>query len=121
MVWGGGPLRDLQSKLEAELRRGVLQIAVLALMKERTYGYKLGKDLAAHGLETEEGTLYPILRRLEEQGFVRSSWDTRGSRPRKYYAITNQGEETLEGLLANWKRIQSALESVVDRGDPDES
>jgi DNA-binding PadR family transcriptional regulator len=99
----------------------VLQIAVLALMRERTYGYQLGKDLAANGLETEEGTLYPILRRLEEQGLVQSSWDTEGSRPRKYYQITSDGEGTLANLLAHWRRIHGALEGVIDRGDHDES
>jgi DNA-binding PadR family transcriptional regulator len=98
-----------------------LQIAVLALMRERTYGYQLGKDLAANGLETEEGTLYPILRRLEQQGLVWSSWDTEGSRPRKYYAITGKGEETLEELLSTWKRIHGALARVVDRGNEDEA
>ncbi|MHC4473724.1 MAG: PadR family transcriptional regulator [Planctomycetota bacterium] len=99
----------------------MLQIAVLALMRERTYGYQLGKDLAAHGLETEEGTLYPILRRLEQQGLVQSSWDTEGSRPRKYYKITDQGLATLAGLLQNWKRIHAALEGVVGRGGEDEA
>ena len=80
-------MKDLEEKLEAELRRGVLQIAALALMRERTYGYQLGKDLARHGLETEEGTLYPILRRLQDQGLLTSSWDTRGSRPRSVGSI----------------------------------
>ena len=50
-------MKDLESKLEAELRRGVLQIAAIALMRERTYGYQLAKDLAENGLETEEGTI----------------------------------------------------------------
>lgn len=106
-------MKELSTKLTAELRRGVLQIAVLALMRKRTYGYQLGKDLAANGLETEEGTLYPILRRLEEQGLCESSWDTGGSRPRKYYQTTEKGKETLETLLATFRRIGEALEGVV--------
>jgi DNA-binding PadR family transcriptional regulator len=106
-------LKELSTKLTAELRRGVLQIAVLALMRERTYGYQLGKDLALNGLETEEGTLYPILRRLEQQGLCESSWDTGGSRPRKYYQTTDKGKETLETLLATFRRIGEALEGVV--------
>ena len=113
-------MKDLDEKLEAELRRGVLQIAALALMRRRTYGYQLGKDLASHGLETEEGTLYPILRRLQEQGLVSSSWDTEGARPRKYYEITAQGRATLESLLASFRRIHAALESVVSGGETDE-
>ena len=106
-------MKDLSAKLTAELRRGVLQIAVLALMRERTYGYQLGKALAANGLETEEGTLYPILRRLEEQGLCESSWDTGGSRPRKYYQTTGKGRETLATLLGTFRRIGEALEGVV--------
>ena len=84
-------MKELSDKLEAELRRGVLQIAALALMREDTYGYKLGKDLARHGLDIEEGTLYPILRRLESKGLLASEWDTSGKRPRKYYRTTDEG------------------------------
>lgn len=116
-------MRELEGKLTAELRRGVLQIAVLALVRHPTYGYQLGKDLAASGLETEEGTLYPILRRLEQQGLCRSSWDTGGNRPRKYYQTTDAGIATLENLLVTFRRIGVALESVVGRdesGDDDE-
>jgi DNA-binding PadR family transcriptional regulator len=108
-------LSGAESKLEAELRRGVLQIAALALMRNPSYGYQLGKDLAEVGLETEEGTLYPILRRLEDQGLVSSTWDTEGSRPRKYYQITPAGEESLNRLLGTFRRIHDALESVVVR------
>jgi len=116
-------VKELEGKLTAELRRGVLQIAVLALMRRPTYGYQLGKDLAASGLETEEGTLYPILRRLEQQGLCTSSWDTGGNRPRKYYQTTDKGVATLENLLVTFSRIGVALETVVSRdesGDDDE-
>jgi PadR family transcriptional regulator PadR len=108
-------LSQTESKLEAELRRGVLQIAALALMRSSTYGYQLGKDLADLGLDTEEGTLYPILRRLEDQGLVASTWDTEGSRPRKYYRITDAGETTLGRLVETWRAIHRALEDVVSR------
>jgi DNA-binding PadR family transcriptional regulator len=108
------PVKDLEVKLTAELRRGVLQIAVLALMREPSYGYQLGKDLAGHGLETEEGTLYPILRRLEQQGLCESSWDTGGNRPRKYYRTTDKGRATLDNLLVTFRRIGVALEAVLD-------
>ena len=114
-------VKELHAKLEAELRRGVLQIAALALMREPTYGYQLGKDLSAHGLDTEEGTLYPVLRRLEEQGLVLSSWDTEGARPRKYYQITPAGEETLTSLLATWERIHEALAGLTGPGATDET
>jgi len=112
--------RDLESKIEAELRRGVLQIATLALMRDRTYGYKLGKDLAACGLETEEGTLYPILRRLEDQGLLESSWDTSGSRPRKYYRITSRGEVALASLVGTWRRINASIRTGLLNEGSDE-
>ena len=114
-------MKELEARLTAELRRGVLQIAALALMRESTWGYRLAQDLAAHGLFTEEGTLYPILRRLEEQGLCESSWNTKGSRPRKYYQTTSQGEQTLERLLESFTDIHRALRSLVEGEQPDES
>lgn len=110
-------MSEADTRLSAELRRGVLQIAVLALLRKRCYGYQLGKDLAERGLDTEEGTLYPILRRLEDQGLVASSWDVAGTRPRKYYEITAPGEETLDRLLGTWRRIHEALSGVVARSE----
>ena len=106
-------MKDLDSKLAQELRRGVLQIAALALMRRPTYGYRLLKELDARGLPTEEGTLYPILRRLEKQGLIGGEWNTDGSRPRKYYHITEEGEETLATLLDTWKSIHGALAELA--------
>ena len=108
---------EAEEKLTAELRRGVLQIASLALMRRRTYGYQLLKDLAAHGFETEEGTLYPILRRLEGQELVRSLWDTAGQRPRKYYEITPTGENVLATLLTAFRGIARSLDGILDQGE----
>ena len=114
-------MKELETKLAAELRRGVLQIAVLALLRGQAYGYQLLKDLSEAGLETEEGTLYPILRRLEQQGLVASTWDTEGARPRKYYTITPRGAETLESSLGAWQHIHAALEALVGRGAEDDA
>ena len=108
-------MKDLEVKLAAELRRGVLQIAALALMREATYGYQLLKDLAGLGLETEEGTLSPILRRPEAQGLVERTWRTDGPRPRKYYLLTDPGRETLERLFTAWRGIRGALENLESR------
>lgn len=108
-------MSDTEGKLQAELRRGVIQVAALALTRRETYGYQIAKDLAEHGLVAEEGTLYPILRRLEEQGLVESTWNTKGSRPRKYYHITDAGERTLEGLMTTWRRIHDTLLEVVEQ------
>ena len=109
-------MKQLETKLAAELRRGVLQIAVLALLRKQAYGYQLLKELSAAGLETEEGTLYPILRRLEQQELVASTWSTEGARPRKYYKITSRGLETLDSFLGTWHQIHAALEKLVGQG-----
>ena len=97
-----------------ELKRGVLQVAVLALLRRRTYGYDLLRVLAERGFPAEEGTLYPVLRRLEGEGLLRSEWDTTGSRPRKYYVATATGHAALESLALEWSRLDTALRSILD-------
>jgi DNA-binding PadR family transcriptional regulator len=103
-------------KIGAELKRGLVQIAALSLLKERLYGYQLVKILAAAGLETEEGTLYPLLRRLETQGLLDSEWDTAGSRPRKYYVLSKEGLAALPELEAAWVEISGAASRVLAKG-----
>lgn len=106
-----------QVRTETELRRGVLQVAILALLRRRTYGYDLLRVLAERGLPTEEGTIYPVLRRLESEGLLTASWDTTGSRPRKYYESTDEGEAALRSLLASWDRVDGALRSICTPPD----
>lgn len=112
-------MRDLDAKLEAELKRGILQIAVLSLLREARYGYQIGRMLADNGLAVEEGTLYPILRRMEEQGLLESSWVTEQARPRKYYRTTTDGDESLAALLLAWGRVDEALRRVLAIAAPD--
>jgi DNA-binding PadR family transcriptional regulator len=112
-------LTDSEARLSAELRRGVLQIAALALMRRPTWGYQLLKDLADRGLQTEEGTLYPVLRRLEQQGLVRSAWETSGVRPRKYYSTTEAGRAALQGLRGEFEVISRALLGLLGDGGSD--
>lgn len=119
---------SFQERTEAEIRRGVLQVSVLALLRRPTYGYDLIRNLADRDLNVEEGTLYPILRRLESKGLLKASWDTTGSRPRKYYESTDEGKAALSALYAEWTRIDEALRRIVqealdddgrDNGQPD--
>ena len=100
-------------KIGAELRRGLIQIAALSLLHERLYGYQLVKILAAAGLETEEGTLYPLLRRLEAQGLLESEWDTAGTRPRKYYVLSEEGVKALPQLENVWSEISGAVGKIL--------
>jgi DNA-binding PadR family transcriptional regulator len=70
--------------------------------------------LAERGLPSEEGTLYPVLRRLEGEGLLRSEWDTTGARPRKYYQSTEAGVAAMERLAAEWSRVDGSLRAILD-------
>ena len=83
-----------------ELRRGTIVLACLRLLREAGYGYSLLEQLASHGFETDANTLYPLLRRLEKQGYLESEWNTDQSRPRKFYLTSDEGERLAETLTA---------------------
>ena len=99
--------------VEAELRRGVLQLVALCLLEAPRYGYDLVRLLAQAGFEVEEGTLYPILRRLELQGTLASSWDTGGARPRKYYRLSPEGRRQRAELALAWRRVRDATDAAL--------
>lgn len=104
---------NFQDRAQAELKRGVLQLAVLASLRAPTYGYDLLKVLEQAGIPTEEGTLYPILRRLDKEGLLAAEWNTSGTRPRKYYRTTDRGQDVLDALVADWTGVTRALERVL--------
>jgi PadR family transcriptional regulator PadR len=107
-------VRPIDTKLETELRRGIFQIAVLSLLREPRYGYLVGQVLAENGLAVEEGTLYPLLRRMEEQGLLESWWLTEEARPRKYYRTTPDGVESLALLVETWGRVDASLRRILE-------
>jgi PadR family transcriptional regulator PadR len=111
-------VRHVDLKLETELKRGILQIAVLSLLVEPRYGYQIGRLLADGGLAVEEGTLYPLLRRMEEQELLESWWATESARPRKYYRTTADGRETLAVMLEVWKRVDESLRRILEAPAP---
>lgn len=100
-------------KLEAELRRGVLVLAVLAGLRTPQYGYSLRQALASAGLSIEEGTLYPLLRRLEVQGVLESSWNTEGSAPRRYYRLSPDGLRLYEAMTRSWRRQVDVMDALL--------
>ena len=100
-------------KLILELRRGIITLAVLSQLDEEQYGYSLIQLLAEKGLQVEQGTLYPLLRRLESQGLLESTWNVEGSRPRRYYRISAQGQELLPRLKTEWSAMVQAMESML--------
>lgn len=107
-------MSSLETRMEAELRRGTVQLVTLTLLEVPRYGYDLVRLLAGAGFEVEEGTLYPILRRLEQQGVLESTWNTEGSRPRKYYRLSDGGRQHKEDLVAAWQRVRDATDAALD-------
>jgi PadR family transcriptional regulator PadR len=101
--------------LRLELRRGCLTVAVLAALREEQYGYTLRKALADQGLEIDEGTLYPLLRRLESQGLLVSEWRDHEKRRKRFYWLSAEGARTLEQLLSELAHITTALNRIVPR------
>ncbi|MFC7535502.1 PadR family transcriptional regulator [Actinoplanes sp. GCM10030250] len=98
----------LSSHLQ-ELRRGTVVVASLTVLRTPGYGYSLLETLSAAGFEVEANTLYPLLRRLETQGLLTSSWNTDEARPRKFYVTTEQGEAIANALRTEWTRLDSAI------------
>lgn len=106
-------MESLLDRLIPEMRRGVLQMAILSLLADESYGYALCKNLGDKGLPTEEGTLYPILRRFEEQGLIQASWNTDGPRPRKYYQTTRRGAQLLKDMESEWNELAGSVKKLL--------
>jgi len=104
-----GEQSKARDSVALELRRGALVLAVLSQLKEEQYGYSLKKLLSAGGIEIEEGTLYPLLRRLEATELLESEWRLGDGRPRRYYRISARGRVVLEELTEDWKSLSRAL------------
>src|SRR5947209_9765581 len=104
---------ELFETLKMELRRGCLIVAVLAQLRTEQYGYTLRKALANDGLAIDEGTLYPLLRRLETQGLLASQWREEDKRNKRFYRLSPAGEQILGQLLEEWKSINASLERIL--------
>ena len=100
--------------LKQELRRGTLILLVLSQLREPMYGYSLVKKLNEHQIPMDANTLYPLMRRLEGQGMLQSSWDTTEAKPRKYYQITEEGSQVLEKTRDYWKLFSANVESLLE-------
>jgi PadR family transcriptional regulator, regulatory protein PadR len=100
--------------LRLELRRGCLTLAVLAQLRQEHYGYTLRKELAERGLEIDESTLYPLLRRLETQGLLASQWREEDKRNKRFYRLSPDGEQILARLLDEWNTINSSVSRILD-------
>ena len=96
-----------------ELRRGAIILAVIGHLREDKYGYSILKELAELGMEIDQGTLYPLLRRLETQGLLESRWKLEEARPRRYYVISAAGRSALPLLAAEMKKISGVVETIL--------
>jgi PadR family transcriptional regulator, regulatory protein PadR len=104
---------DVLDNLRLELRRGCLVLAVLAKLRAEYHGYALSKALAESGLEVDENTLYPLLRRLESQHLLVSQWRVEDKRNKRFYRLSQEGQAVLERLLAEWRSINGAIENLL--------
>lgn len=110
-------LLEIKEKSVQELRRGVLVLAVLSQLDQQRYGYSLIDSLAELGLSIDQGTLYPLLRRLENQGLLESEWNVDGPRPRRYYALSEDGRVILRWLSQDWLELSAVLSRLLENVD----
>ena len=105
---------ELVQNMLLELRRGVLSIAVLSQLSREQYGYSLLKGLSDQGMEIDQSTLYPLLRRLESQGLLQSDWRIMDeARPRRYYVISTQGKAVLIKLKREWSAMVETMKEML--------
>jgi PadR family transcriptional regulator PadR len=110
MVLGG------TDKMMAQMRRGAIEYCVLALLRDQDrYGLELTRALTdADGLVTSEGTVYPLLTRLREEGLVETTWEeSRQGPPRRYYRITNDGRDALKAFIVQLERFRKTVDSLM--------
>jgi len=100
-------------KLKLELRRGVLILAVMAELRTEHYGYSLRKRLLTKGLEIDESTLYPLVRRLEKQQLLVSEWREEDKRKKRFYRLSKTGESVLDKLTTDWHQVGSVLKNIL--------
>jgi PadR family transcriptional regulator PadR len=103
----------------SQLRRGVLEFCVLALLRDgERYSFELVRALGdAEGLVTSEGTLYPLLGRLRRDGMVQSTWrESASGPPRRYYRLTREGDAALRAFASKWDQFRDSVDSLMELG-----
>lgn len=106
-------VQEQTHNLVQELRRGVIVLVVLSQLHNEQYGYSLMKHLEENGMQIDQGTLYPLLRRLEEQKLLKSDWRVDTSRPRRYYQLSDFGKEVLQEIQGEWQRIKTTVDQLL--------
>lgn len=113
MMPGMSQVDEVFENLRLELRRGSLTLAVMVELQTERYGYVLRKALSEQGMQIDENTLYPLLRRLESQGLLVSEWREEANRKKRFYRLSKDGQATLERLIVEWRSINSSLDRVL--------
>ncbi len=108
--------QETADKLRLEMRRGAIVLAVLAQLHTEHYGYSLRKALAEKGIQVDEGTLYPLIRRLEKQQLLTSEWREENKRRKRFYRLSDIGAQVYERLLADWRTLNEGINTLTDRG-----
>lgn len=106
--------QEILDNLFQELRRGTIILIVLSQLDKPQYGYSLVVLLEEKGMTVEAGTLYPLLRRLEKQELLVSSWDTEGSKPRKYYQLSELGKKVYTQLCQLWTDLANTMNRFIE-------
>lgn len=109
----GDTHQQLIESVNQQLRRGSVVLAVLSQLKEEKYGYSLRTCLEEKGMKIDEGTLYPLLRRLESQGLLKSDWKIEEGRPRRYYQLNDRGAGVLEELKQEWENLAAVIGGLL--------
>src|SRR5690606_10214281 len=106
-------MEEFDTQLQ-ELRRGTVVLACLQLLRGAGYGYSLLEQLGDHGFSTDANTLYPLLRRLEKQGYLTREWNTEEARPRKFYRTSPDGVRLADALTTEWRSLTTAITSLTE-------
>lgn len=104
-------------KLKQEMRRGIIVLAAMSRLHEFQYGYALLKTLNDSHFEIGQDTLYPLLRRLEEQGLLDSEWRVDDPRPRRYYRLNQSGLEVYQHLKIAWNEIEKSTRRIINESE----
>lgn len=96
-------------------RRGLLVLAVLSMLRTAQYGYSLRQALGHAGLAIEEGTLYPLLRRLESQGLLESEWRDQDGPRRRYYTLSQQGVQHYASMIDSWNELSATVNHLIEK------
>lgn len=113
--------REEFDRWSKEVKRGAITLAILALLsKRRAYGYEAVRilDEKMSFLALEQGTVYPVLRRLEQREFLKSEWDYEDpTKPKKYYAVTDEGLLALGAMTQAWSDLSREMRAVLSEAE----